>query len=106
MKTLRKKCFGSIVCLFFVSLTVMGISATSGWKNSGWSNLDWRGKACNSETTVYDTPQFEYMSATAKIGDISEKKEASDPSPNITLHASRIGALTKTCEYAGHTKQK
>lgn len=102
MKNLKKKCFASIICLTFIGIAVVGISAKTGWMNNGWSTLDWRGKACNSETTIFDEPKYSYMSATAKIGSGSEKKEASNPSPNITLHAWKVGALDSTCEYWGN----
>ncbi|MEG0577998.1 MAG: hypothetical protein RR500_09090 [Bacilli bacterium] len=102
MRNLRKKCFASIACLSFMCIAIVGISAKAGWTNTGWSNIDWSGKACNSETTVFDTPRYSYMSTTAKIGTLSEKKEASKPSPNVTLHAWRVGSLTNTCEYWGN----
>ena len=91
--------FTSFALLMF---TIIGVSAKVGWTNEGWSGLNWHLKACNSKTTVFDTPSYSYMSATAKIGSKQVKKEQRIPAPNTSVHAVTSSGYNETCESWGN----
>lgn len=91
-----------ITSFALLMVTVVSVSAKVGWTNEGWSGLNWHLKACNSKTTVYDTPSYRYMSATAEIGSKRAKKEQNKPGPNTSVHAVTSSGYNETCETWGN----
>ncbi|WP_018579650.1 hypothetical protein [Erysipelothrix tonsillarum] len=95
---------GSIILLF--GLMILGTHATAfakvGWENVGWSGANFFSKACNSRTTVFDSPSYSYISATAEIGSKSNRKHAYHPSPNTSVHAVAFSGYNETCYTWGY----
>lgn len=104
MMNTRKAITSIIMCLVMLLIGMTSVFAAVGWINDGWSGPNWLYKACNSKTTVFDSPQYTYMSATAKIGTYVSKKEQSNPSPNMSVHAVANSGYNETCYTWGNVR--
>lgn len=100
---MKKKMSKVIITSFaLLMISIVSISAKVGWTNEGWSGLNWHLKACNSKTTVYDSPSYTYMSATAKIGSKQDKKQQTKPAANTSVHAVASSGYNETCQSWGN----
>lgn len=105
MTNTRKVITSIIVCSVLLIMGMTSVFAAVGWINEGWSGPNWLYKACNSKTTVFDSPQYSYMSATAKIGTHESKEEQYNPSPNTSVHAVANSGYNETCYTWGNVTQ-
>jgi len=105
MKKVSKGLSFFLICMVLTLVSATSVFAAVGWVNEGWSGPNWLYKACNSKTTVFDTPQYSYMSATAKIGSQTVKEERNNPSPNTYVHAIANSGYNETCYTWGDVRQ-
>lgn len=97
----RKVSIVSLLSIALLMIATTAISAKVGWTNYGWSAPNWHLKACNSKTTVYDSPRYSRMNATAEIGGQSQSKPVRNPSPNSSTHAVVSSGYNETCYTKG-----